>query len=85
MAQEIIDTLEMEEQEVQTKDGAWYLMRLLPYRTEGNTPDGVVITFVDITSRKQAEEKIISVAEDAKSKAHRLEDILKLLARVRSN
>ncbi|MGH8694125.1 MAG: PAS domain S-box protein, partial [Burkholderiales bacterium] len=32
-----------------------YLRRILPYRTAGNRIEGVVVTFVDITQRKQAE------------------------------
>lgn len=35
--------------------GSWYLMRLRPYRTVDNRIDGVVVTFVDMTRRRQAE------------------------------
>ena len=35
--------------EVQARDGAWYLVRMLPYRTMENLIDGLVVTFVDIT------------------------------------
>ena len=44
------------EREVQTRDGRWHLMRLLPYRTTDDRIDGVVITFQDITSLRQAED-----------------------------
>jgi two-component system CheB/CheR fusion protein len=43
------------EQEVRTKDGAWYLVRILPYRTSANVIEGLVITFVDINNVKRAE------------------------------
>ena len=43
------------EAEVETKSGAWYLMRIRPYRTTENVIEGAVLTFVDITDRKQAE------------------------------
>jgi two-component system CheB/CheR fusion protein len=33
-------------------------MRILPYRTTDNAIDGVVVTFVDITKQRQAEEKL---------------------------
>ena len=35
--------------------GRWYLTRVLPYRSTEDRIEGVVITFVDITRRKQAE------------------------------
>lgn len=43
------------EQEVQTADGRWFLMRVLPYRTDLQTTSGAVIAFVDITEIKQSE------------------------------
>ena len=43
------------EAEVQTKTGAWYLMRIRPYRTLENVIDGAVLTFVDISERKRME------------------------------
>lgn len=49
---EVIVTHKILEKEVQTTDGKWYQMNILPYvvRKE-NRMDGVIITFVDITSR----------------------------------
>jgi two-component system CheB/CheR fusion protein len=46
------------EREVQSSAGAWYLMRLRPYRTMDDKIDGVVITFVDITERRRIEEAL---------------------------
>src|SRR5208283_109937 len=54
-AEEVLNTLGFKEIEVSTKDGKWYLMRLLPYRTTQNVIEGVVITFTNITDRKKAE------------------------------
>jgi two-component system CheB/CheR fusion protein len=51
----VIERLQTVEREVQTRDGGWHLMRLLPYRTADDRIDGVVITFVDITHRRDAE------------------------------
>lgn len=53
--QAVLDTLAPNEAEVQARSGAWYLMRIRPYRTLDNVIEGVVITFVDITQRKQVE------------------------------
>ncbi|TFG48079.1 MAG: PAS domain-containing protein [Candidatus Brocadiia bacterium] len=46
---QVIDHLGRVEKEVQSSDGRWYLMRILPYRTVDNAIDGVVIAFPDIT------------------------------------
>jgi two-component system CheB/CheR fusion protein len=46
------------EREVQTNDGRWLLARLLPYRTAEDRIDGVVLTFIDITARRSAEEEL---------------------------
>ena len=51
----VLDTLTPLEVEAQTKTGGWYLMRIRPYRTLENVIEGAVITFVDITERKQME------------------------------
>jgi two-component system, chemotaxis family, CheB/CheR fusion protein len=44
------------EHEVQSRDVRWYLVRIRPYRATNDYIDGVVITFVDITERKHAEQ-----------------------------
>lgn len=54
----VLDRLVLKEKEVQTKDGKWYLMRILPYKTSEDVIDGVVVTFVDIDQRITAEKKI---------------------------
>ena len=40
------------EREIGTQHGIWYTRRVLPYRTQGDGVEGVVITFVDTTERK---------------------------------
>ena len=42
--------------EVAAEDGAFYSCRILPYRTKENRIEGVVITFVNVTARKRAED-----------------------------
>ncbi len=56
--QRVLESLVPQEAEVQTKAGVWYLMRIRPYRTLENVIEGAVITFVDITQRKQMEEAL---------------------------
>ncbi|NJD53664.1 MAG: PAS domain-containing protein [Candidatus Methanoperedens sp.] len=53
---EVLNTLVPKEKEILDKKGYWYLMRILPYRTVDNVVDGVVITFIDVTKRKLAEQ-----------------------------
>ncbi len=50
--EEVNRTGEILEKEVQTTDGKWYQMNILPYRVfEEDRTDGVIITFVNITKR----------------------------------
>ncbi|MEJ2703607.1 MAG: CheR family methyltransferase [Sedimentisphaerales bacterium] len=56
--EDILKNLGRIEKEVQAKNGNWYLMRILPYRTIENAIDGVVITFVDITSQKRDQQSL---------------------------
>lgn len=53
-AKEVLRKLTSKECEVRTKNGRWYQMRILPYRTIENVIDGVVVTFSDITTLKEA-------------------------------
>ncbi len=54
-AQTVLDDLTSVEREVASADDEWFLVRFHPYRTVEDRVDGVVITFVDITRRKEAE------------------------------
>ncbi|MGI6206632.1 MAG: chemotaxis protein CheB [Anaerolineae bacterium] len=47
-------TLAAYETQVQTTDGRWFTMRVLPYRTVDNVIDGVLITFSDATATVEA-------------------------------
>jgi two-component system, chemotaxis family, CheB/CheR fusion protein len=55
-AARVLERLIPVEREVGHAEGNWYLARLLPYRTMDDRIAGVVLSFVDITQRKQAEE-----------------------------
>lgn len=55
-AAQVLDDLKLLEREIRDQDGRWFLARLLPYRTPEDQVAGVVITCVDITARKAAEE-----------------------------
>jgi two-component system CheB/CheR fusion protein len=51
------ESLRPVEREVASEDGRWFIARLLPYRTGLDQIDGAVLTFIDITTRRQAEER----------------------------
>ena len=51
-AETVLETLQTKEVEVRAEGGKWFSMRILPYRTRENVIDGLVITFVDVTGRK---------------------------------
>jgi len=57
-ARTVLETLVPTEAEVQTLDGAWYTLRILPYRTLDNMIVGVVITFFNVTEMKHAQDTI---------------------------
>jgi two-component system CheB/CheR fusion protein len=58
------------EREIASESGRWYLRRVLPYRTPENHIEGVVITFVDITARKHAEDGLRSGQERLRRVVH---------------
>ena len=54
-ARRVLETLVPAEREVETENGHWYLIRVLPYRTVDERIEGVVITLVDVTRLKRVE------------------------------
>ena len=50
----VLQSLAPIEREVETPDGSWYIRRILPYRTQNDRVEGVVITYTDITERRRA-------------------------------
>jgi len=65
--QHVIEHGEILEKEIQTTDMRWYQMNILPYIVaKGKKNDGVIITFIEITSRirdLKEQEKLISEHE----------------------
>jgi len=57
-ARAVLSDLAPIRREIRSREGRWYDVRLRPYRTVDNKIDGVVITFVDITERRQVEEAL---------------------------
>lgn len=53
------------EREVETRTGAWYLRRVLPYMTRNGRVGGVVITFADITERRRVADALHAARRQA--------------------
>ena len=53
-ARAVLDSPDPIEREIETAEGTWFRRRILPYRTEEHGVEGVVITFTDITRRREA-------------------------------
>ncbi|KQR77240.1 hypothetical protein ASG35_11645 [Burkholderia sp. Leaf177] len=68
------ETLMVIEREVSTKAGGWYLARLLPYRTSDDHIDGAVLTLIDITARRAAEQDVRSAEDRLKLAAMTTDD-----------
>ena len=58
----VLDTLITKEINVQTTDGEWFLMRISPYRTVNNAVEGAVLTFIDISEIRQAQNDLMRLA-----------------------
>jgi two-component system CheB/CheR fusion protein len=57
-AREVLRTLVFCEKDVPTSDDRWFSVRVMPYRTQENRIDGLVITFADISIRKKIEAEL---------------------------
>jgi two-component system CheB/CheR fusion protein len=58
----VLNSLIPKELEVQTRDRAWFLLRIRPYRTLENVIEGAVITFVETTEIIEARESLRRLA-----------------------
>jgi len=57
-ALEVLRTLVFIQKQIPTKDGRWFSIRIMPYRTFDDRIDGLVITFINHSDLKQAEVKL---------------------------
>ena len=63
---EVLRTLVFKEKQIPGKDGQWFSIRIMPYRTFDDRIDGLVITFINITDLKNLEAKIIETTKNQK-------------------
>jgi two-component system CheB/CheR fusion protein len=64
-AQTVLKTLEPLECEIQAQSGAWFVRRILPYRTQDNGAEGMVITFADVTGRRRTADALEAAKRQA--------------------
>jgi two-component system, chemotaxis family, CheB/CheR fusion protein len=57
--QDVLETLTPKEVQVSTRNDAWYLLSIRPYRTLENVIEGAVITFTEITLQKRAQAALL--------------------------
>jgi two-component system CheB/CheR fusion protein len=57
-AHEVLLTLVFIQKQIPTKDGRWFSVRIMPYRTFDDRIDGLVITFINNSDHKQLEEEL---------------------------
>ena len=55
---EVLRVLASVEKPISARDGRWFNVRVMPYRTNDERIDGVVITFTDITTAKKLEAQL---------------------------
>jgi two-component system CheB/CheR fusion protein len=70
-AREVLRTLVFIEKQVATRDGRWFLVRIMPYHTLDNRIDGVVITFSNITEAKRLEAQLRQTRAETKKRKKR--------------
>lgn len=54
-ARDVLRTLVFKEMDVPATEARWFRVRIMPYRTQDNRIDGLVITFADISASKRLE------------------------------
>ena len=57
-AQAVLLTLSFKETQVKASHDRWFKVRIMPYRTQSNLIDGLVITFIDISTTKRLEAEL---------------------------
>ncbi len=60
-AHEVLRTLVFNQKQISTKDGRWFSVRIMPYRTSDDRIDGLVITFINVSDLKQVEVKLAEI------------------------
>ena len=76
MIMKVINTVTVQEREVRDREGHWYSLRILPYKTESMT-EGAVLTLVDINVLKNNLEEIRLSHDQLVRERRKLEEVLR--------
>jgi two-component system CheB/CheR fusion protein len=50
---QVIEKVAFKEKEVNTAEGEWYKVRIMPYKTSHNVIDGAIISFINVSQIKK--------------------------------
>ncbi len=83
-AREVLDTQDPVEREVRSEQGNWFLVRYHPYRPveapeAGESVEGVVISFVDITRRVEAEQDLRASHKELQDRTEQVQALSRAL------
>ena len=82
ISKEVLKTNRRYDREVQDRNGDYYLLRVLPYLTEDERIEGVVITFVDITDLVRTRRRLTDMARKYEAIFRTTQEVIAI---VRSN
>ena len=77
MISEVINTVSVREREVQDREGHWYSLRILPYKTLEGTVEGAVLTLVDINDLKHNLQEIKQSHDQLAAERAKLEEVIR--------
>src|SRR5882672_3565686 len=77
MILEVINTVSVREREVQDREGHWYSLRILPYKTLEDTVEGAVLTLVDINDLKHNLQEIKQSHDQLAAERAKLEEVIR--------
>src|SRR5438105_11158768 len=77
MIAEVINTATVQEREVRDREGHWYSLRILPYKTLESMIEGAVLTLVDINVLKNNLDEIRQSHDHLVGERRKLEEVLR--------
>lgn len=78
-ARRVLADLVPRETEVRDREGRWYVRRAVPYRTEDDRIDGVVLTFADVSASHRAEAELAELNRELERRVEQRTELLRLL------
>jgi len=70
-AKEVMRTLIFKETDISASDERWFTVRIMPYRTDNDHINGLVITFIDISVAKKLEAELNKTIHLLQNKKHK--------------